>query len=136
MCTRVSTSNSQWHWIAFQRRANFAHHLLSNSMPFHTFYREKHDDMTTMRCHAKKRAKSPPSHQNVKLQQIWFLQWQDLHCLNFAENPENKQSPWIFESKLFNFFLLWITSKCRFLEIFREHTTWIFWFELFLFPFF
>ena len=35
---------------------NFAHHLLSNSMPFHTFYREKHDDMTTMRCHAKKKS--------------------------------------------------------------------------------
>ena len=81
----------------------------------------------------KKRAKSPPCHQNVKLQQIWFLQWQDPHCLNFAGN---KQSLWIFESKLFNFFLLWITSNCRFLEIFREHTTWMFWFELFLFPFF
>ena len=70
-------------------------------------------------CHAKKRAKSPPSHQNVKLQQIWFLQWQDPHCLYFAGNkvPE-------FFHEFLNFWDL------------REHNTvWVIWFELFLFPF-
>ena len=41
-------------------------HLLSNSMPFHTFYREKHDDMTTlMSCEKKSQITTFSSHKTA-----------------------------------------------------------------------